>query len=104
MRFSIHIAKRGAWKNFRAFACACRLCVPVSSVIFEGKTTRQCASETSRGLLSLGDDATPLIKGRLNENVAPGRGLFDAHIRPPWAVIIVWQIDNPRPMPLGLVV
>jgi hypothetical protein len=67
-------------------------------------TTCQCASETSRGLLSLGDDAPPLIKGRLNENVAPGWGLFDAHIRPPWAVIIVWQIDNPRPMPLGLVV
>ena len=54
-------------------------------------------------MLSLGDDASPLIEGRLNENVAPGRELFDAHIRPPWAVIIVWQIDKPRP-PLGLVV
>jgi len=65
---------------------------------------RQCASGTSRGSLSLGDDAPPRIKGRLNDNVAPGRESLVAHIRPPWALMIVWQIDKPRPMPLGLVV
>ena len=40
----------------------------------------------------------------MNVNVAPGPTLDDAHIRPPCASMMERQIDNPIPIPLGLVV
>ncbi len=36
--------------------------------------------------------------------VPPPSGLVSAQILPPWAATIEWQIDNPTPMPVDLVV
>ena len=37
--------------------------------------------------------------GRLNENVALPSGLFSAQISPPRASIILFEINNPNPVP-----
>jgi hypothetical protein len=38
--------------------------------------------------------------GKLNENVAPFPSLlFSAHSLPPWASIILFDINNPNPVP-----
>jgi hypothetical protein len=38
--------------------------------------------------------------GKLNLNVAPFLfELFSAHIFPPWALIILFEINNPNPVP-----
>jgi hypothetical protein len=51
-----------------------------------------------------GHDPCSRTCGSVNANVAPGPALDDAHIRPPCASMIERQIDNPIPIPLGLVV
>ena len=41
-----------------------------------------------------------LIIGKLNVNVAPLPSLlFSAHILPPWASIILFDMNNPKPVP-----
>ena len=51
-----------------------------------------------------GHDTCSRTWGSVNENVAPGPALDDAHIRPPCASMMERQIDNPMPIPFGLVV
>ena len=42
-----------------------------------------------------------LLNGRLKEKVAPfsSSGLFSAHILPPWASTIFFDMNNPSPVP-----
>jgi len=51
-----------------------------------------------------GHDVFSRAGGTVNANVAPGPALGDAQIRPPCASMMERQIDNPIPIPLGLVV
>jgi hypothetical protein len=42
-----------------------------------------------------------LLNGRLNANVAPfPSGLVCAHILPPWASTMLFEINKPNPIPL----
>jgi FixJ family two-component response regulator len=45
-----------------------------------------------------------LAAGSVNRNMAPRGSLALIHNRPPWPLMMVWQIDSPIPTPLVLVV